>query len=60
MIDIILLAVIAIVAWCLSGEGGWGAVLVFFSVLFAGILATNYFEPFANFLEATLLGQGTW
>ena len=54
LIDIVLLAIVAIVAWCVSGEGAWGAGLVFLSVLFGGLLAMNYFEPLANLLERNI------
>jgi hypothetical protein len=56
MIDIILLIVLGIVTWCVAGEGVWGAALVFFSVLIAGFLAMNFFEPVAGLLS----GGGSW
>ena len=60
MIDILLLIIIVIVTWCVASEGAWGACILLFSVLFGGILATNYFEPFAAFLESVFASSGQW
>ena len=51
IIDIILLAVLGLVTWCVASDGAWSAAMTFFCVLFAGLLAMNFFEPFAVFLE---------
>jgi hypothetical protein len=53
---IILAAIVAGVTWCVASEGAWSAVLVFLAVLFAGLLAMNFFEPLANMLD----GMGAW
>jgi hypothetical protein len=47
----ILLLILAAVTWCVAGEGAWGAGLTFLCVLFAGLLAMNFFEPVANVLD---------
>lgn len=49
-IDIILCLIVAGVAWCVAGEGAWGAGLTCGCVLFGGMLAMNLFEPVANWL----------
>jgi hypothetical protein len=54
MIDLLLLAVIAAVTWCVASEGAWGSALTFLSVLIAGLLAMNWFESLAEFLQATV------
>ena len=54
MIDIALLVVIGIVAWCVASEGAWGAALLFLNVLFSGLLAMNFFEPLANYLQSSV------
>jgi hypothetical protein len=51
---LILLLIVAGVTWCVAGEGPWGAVLTFLSVLFAGLLAMNFFEPVANLLDSMI------
>jgi len=51
LIGILLLAMFAIVAWCVASEGAMGAVYSFFCVLFGGLLAMNFFELVAPRLE---------
>ncbi|MBL4883711.1 MAG: CvpA family protein [Planctomycetaceae bacterium] len=60
MIDLFLLAVVAVVTWCVASEGAWGAAWTFLSVLFAGLLAMNYFEPLAETIQSTLALGGAW
>tara|TARA_R110002095_G_scaffold95397_1_gene83312 strand:+ start:7073 stop:7738 length:666 start_codon:yes stop_codon:yes gene_type:complete len=60
MIDIILLAILGIVTWCVASEGAWGAGFIFVSVLLAGLLAMNYFEPLATFLTDNISSSGAW
>lgn len=47
----ILLIIFGAVTWCVAAEGAWGAVLHFFCVLFAGLLAMNFFEVVAPMFE---------
>lgn len=54
MIDVGCLIVVGIVVWCVASEGVWGAAHTFLCVLLSGLLAMNYFEPFANFLDGML------
>ena len=54
MIDIILLAVLGVVTYLVASEGIWGAVINFFLVVFAGLLAMDFFEPTAQFLGKSL------
>lgn len=51
MIDILLLGIIGLVIWTVAAEGAVGAVYIFFSVLFAGLLTMNFFEPLAALLQ---------
>jgi len=60
MIDIILLIIFAVVTWCVASEGAWGAALMLLTVLFSGLLAMNFFEPFANFLESNFSNSPDW
>ncbi len=48
MIEIICLAVVAVVTWLVASEGIWGAAQTFLCTLLAGLLAMNFFEPLAN------------
>ena len=56
MIDIACLAVIGIIVWCVASEGLWGAAHTFLCVLLSGLLAMNFFEPVAGFLDGMLGG----
>lgn len=60
MIDLLLLAVLAVVTWCVASDGAWSAGLTFLSVLFAGLLAMNFFEPLANWMEGTFSSTPEW
>jgi hypothetical protein len=51
LFGILLLVVFGAVAWCAAAEGPWGAPILFFCVLFSGLLAMNFFEVTAPFLE---------
>jgi hypothetical protein len=53
MIDILLLAVIGVVTYCVASEGPWAAATTFIAVIIAGLLAMNFFEPVAAMLPAT-------
>jgi len=53
MIDILLLAVIGIVTYCVASEGPWAAATTFIAVILAGLLAMNFFEPVAAMFPAT-------
>src|SRR4051794_7900955 len=37
--------------YALTSEGLWGAALMFFNVLFAGLIAFNFYEPLATLLD---------
>jgi hypothetical protein len=60
MIDFLLLAVLAVVTWCVASEGTWGAATVFLSTLFAGLIAMNCFEPLAATLEQSAPGLAAY
>ena len=52
--DLILVAILGLVAWCVASEGSWGAALTCLSVILAGLLAMNFFEPLAEFLARSM------
>ena len=54
MIDIVCLVVVGIVVYCVSIEGLWGAVHTFLCVLLAALVAMNFFEPLAGFLDGIM------
>jgi hypothetical protein len=51
LFSLILIGIVAVVTWCVASEGVFGAGLTFLCVLFAGLLATNFFEPLANMID---------
>ena len=53
LIDFFLIAVVALVAWCVASEGAYGAAMTCLCVVFSGLIAMNYFELLANMLPAT-------
>lgn len=56
VIDIVLVGIVGVITWLLASEGPWTAILAFFSVVFAGLIAMNFYEPLAEnlaFLKPT-------
>src|SRR5205823_7147768 len=52
--DLIVAALIVGMTYALMSEGLWGAALMFFNVLFAGIIAFNFYEPLAALLATNV------
>jgi hypothetical protein len=44
--------------YALTSEGLWGSALMFFNVLFAAMIAFNFYEPLAAMLDGTGIGWG--
>lgn len=53
MIDLILIAIVLGVAFMVSNDGAWSAGVTFLSVVLAGLVAMNFFEPLALLLNRT-------
>ncbi|MGD9855870.1 MAG: CvpA family protein [Planctomycetaceae bacterium] len=60
ILDIILVGIIAVIAWCVASEGAWGAALTLVAVIVSGLLAMNFFEATAGFLEQNLFDSYEW
>jgi hypothetical protein len=56
--DLVIVGLIAGLTWALTSEGLWGAVLMFFNVLFGGLIAFNFYEPLARLIDSTGIGWG--
>lgn len=56
--DLGLIALIAGLTYALTSEGLWGAALMFFNILFAGMIAFNFYEPLAVMLDKTGINWG--
>lgn len=50
MIEVLLLIILAAVTYTVAGEGAWGAAVTCISVILAGLIAMNFFEPICNSL----------
>jgi len=57
-IDLVITFLILLMTYALAGEGLWGAALMFFNVLFSGLIAFNFYEPLASFIDRLGLGWG--
>src|SRR5262245_47683096 len=53
-IDAVLAFLILGMTYVLASEGLWGAALMFFNVLFAAIIAFNFYEPLAALLATNV------
>jgi len=60
MIDLLLIAVLAGVTWCVASEGAWGAAFTLLSVILSGLVAMSLFESVAGFLQQTISSSYEW
>ncbi len=60
MIDLFLVAIVAVVTWCVASEGAWGSAFTLLGTIIAGLLAMSFFEPLAGFLQANFAGSVEW
>lgn len=51
IIDLLIVAVIALITWCVAAEGAVGAGTTFLGVVLSGLVAMNFFEPLADLLD---------
>jgi hypothetical protein len=58
IINLVIVGLIAGLWYALTSEGLWGAALMFFNVVFAGIIAFNFYEPLAVMIDRTGIGWG--
>jgi hypothetical protein len=58
VIDLVFGFFILLMTYVLSSEGLWGAALMFFNVLFGGLIAFNFYEPLARLIDSTGIGWG--
>src|SRR5215217_7585077 len=58
IVNLVIAVLIAGMTYALASEGLWGAALMFFNVLFAAIIALNFYEPLAALIGSTGLNWG--
>lgn len=56
--NLVLVVLILGLTYALTSEGLWGAALMFFNILFAGMIAFNFYEPLAVLLDKTGINWG--
>src|SRR3954452_5254876 len=50
VVDLLIVALILGMTWALMSEGLWGAALMFFNILFATLVAFNFYETLAQLI----------
>jgi hypothetical protein len=58
IIDLVIAFLTLGLTYVLTSEGLWGAALMFFNVLFGGLIAFNFYEPLARLIDSTGLNWG--
>ena len=58
VIDLVMAFLILLLTYALSSEGLWGAALMFFNVVFGGLITFNFYEPLARLIDSTGIGWG--
>jgi hypothetical protein len=56
IINLIIVGLVLGLTYALTSEGLWGSALMFFNVLFAGMIAFNFYEPLAGLVDKSGLG----
>ena len=51
VLDVLLLVIVGGITYAVSSEGLWGSALVFVNVMFAGLIAFNFYEPLAYLIS---------
>src|SRR3954451_17934172 len=60
LIDLVIVGLVLGMTYALSSEGAWGAALMFFNVMFAGLIAFNFYEPLAAKLVEASSSFASW
>ncbi|MDB5352452.1 MAG: hypothetical protein JWN86_3699 [Planctomycetota bacterium] len=60
VVNLVICVLILGMTYALSSEGAWGAILMFFNVMFAGLIAFNFYEPLAQLLAANASAMAGW
>jgi hypothetical protein len=58
VIDLVISFLVLGLTYVLTSEGLWGSALMFFNVLFGGMIAFNFYEPLARLLDSTGINWG--
>lgn len=58
LINAIIAGLVLGLTYALTSEGLWGAALMFFNVVFAGMITFNFYEPLADLIDKTGINWG--
>ena len=58
IVNLVIAFLILGLTYALTSEGLWGSALMFFNVLFGGLIAFNFYEPLARLIDSTGIGWG--
>jgi uncharacterized membrane protein required for colicin V production len=58
IIDLVIVGLTLGLTYVLTSEGLWGAAVMFFNVLFAAMIAFNFYEPLATLIDSTGINWG--
>jgi hypothetical protein len=58
IMNLVIIGLILGLWYALISEGLWGSALMFFNVLFGGMIAFNFYEPLADMLDRTGINWG--
>jgi hypothetical protein len=58
VVDLVISFLILLMTYAISSEGLWGAALMFFNVVFGGLIAFNFYEPLAKLIDSTGISWG--
>lgn len=60
VVDLGVVVLILAMTYALMSEGLWGAALMFFNALFAGLIAFNFYEPLAGLLATNVEAMASY
>jgi hypothetical protein len=58
IVSLVIVGLVLGLTYALTSEGLWGAALMFFNVIFGGMIAFNFYEPLARMLDRTGINWG--
>lgn len=58
LINVIIAALVLGLTYALTSEGLWGSALMFFNVVFGGMITFNFYEPLADMIDKTGINWG--
>lgn len=60
VVDAAIVLMVLGITYAITSEGLWGSALVFFDILFAFLIAFNFYEPLAGLIASNASGVAAW